>query len=94
MNFDEIARSQGGKTFDSFSGNWDFYLHNGYVPTKYAPWDHSYDKVMKEQGWDPKLDKPEPVIYFKYDPQVAKQMVSDKVSRRKWMNDNTDKMIQ
>jgi len=90
----EVARKLGGKTFDSFSGNWSFYLHNGYVPTKYSPWNHKYDETMIKQGWDPNLDDTEPVIYFEYNPTEAKKLIKDKIKAEQWINDNKDKIFE
>ena len=58
----DMAVKAGGKKLDSFSGNFGFYVTNGFEPVSWTPFDLKY----KPSGWNAKRDKQEPVIFFKY----------------------------
>jgi len=79
----EIAIDKGGTNFDSFEGNWDFYLHCGYKPVGWVNWDSQYNDDMMSQGWTPDYGT-ERIIWFEHDPSVAKQMVKDNITLNEW----------
>lgn len=56
------AIKNGGDRLDSFSGNNEFYMHNGFEPVCYIDFDPSYHI----DGFDPESDTPEPVVFYRY----------------------------
>lgn len=58
----QIAVENGGKKLDSFSGNHDFYTRNGFEPVSWTPFNETY----APDGWRKGVDKPEPVVFYKY----------------------------
>ena len=56
------AVKAGGKKLDSYSGNYDFYVKNGFEPVSWCKFDEQY----APEGWAKNRDEPEPVIFFKY----------------------------
>ena len=56
------AVKAGGKKLDSYSGNFDFYVKNGFEPISWCKFDEKY----APEGWKKDIDKPEPIIFFKY----------------------------
>lgn len=58
----EKAVKVGGCKLDSFSGNFAYYLRNGFEPVSWTAFDETY----KPSGWIKERDRPEPVIFFKY----------------------------
>ena len=79
----EVALQKGGTNFDSFEGNWDFYLHNGYVPTGWVNWDSQYNNYMMGQGWRPEYGT-ERVIWFEHNPTQAKEMIKQGITVNEW----------
>ncbi|MDD6581583.1 MAG: hypothetical protein PUF10_02750 [Bacteroidales bacterium] len=57
-----IAVANGGKKLDSFDGNFNFYVSNGFTPVSWTKFDPTY----KPTGWSSRRDKPESVVFFKY----------------------------
>ena len=58
----EKAVKEGGKKLDSFSGNFEYYMRNGFEPVSWT----AFDKKYKPNGWVEGRDREEPVIFFKY----------------------------
>ena len=58
----EKAVKAGGKKLDSFSGNFAYYMRNGFEPVSWTV----FDKKYKPGGWVEGRDREEPVIFFKY----------------------------
>lgn len=58
----QFAVKQGGKKLDSFSGNYEFYVKNGFEPVSWTP----FNKEYAPHDWREGRDKEEPVIFFKY----------------------------
>lgn len=56
------AVEAGGKKLDSYDGNFDFYVKTGFEPISWCKFDETY----APEGWRKGIDKPEPVIFFKY----------------------------
>jgi hypothetical protein len=56
------AVKNGGKKLDSFDGNFEFYVHNGFEPISWC----YFEKEHAPDGWNEYRDKKEPVIFFKY----------------------------
>ena len=56
------AVANGGVKLDSYIGNHDFYVKNGFEPVSWVRWDDRY----KPTGWNEKRDKREPIIFYKY----------------------------
>lgn len=56
------AIKNGGDRLDSFSGNNEFYMRNGFEPVCYIDFDPSYHI----DGFDPESDTPEPVVFYRY----------------------------
>ena len=61
-----FAVKNGGKKLDSYAGNHDFYVSCGFEPVSWCKWDRAYEDGAKEQGWDPKLNKREAIVFYKY----------------------------
>lgn len=57
-----MAVSNGGRKLDSFSGNYDFYVRNGFEPVSWTP----FNKEYAPRDWKEGRDLEEPVIFFKY----------------------------
>jgi len=58
----EYAVKNGGKKLDSFSGNHGFYVKCGFEPVSWCKFDEQY----APPGWRKGIDKPEPIIFYKY----------------------------
>ena len=58
----EKAVKAGGKKLDSFDGNFEFYLRNGFEPVSWTAFNENY----APKGWVKGRVKPEPVVFFKY----------------------------
>lgn len=58
----EIAVKNGGDRLDAFGGLYDFYTKQGFEPISWVEFDENY----KPDGWRKGVDKPEPVIFYKY----------------------------
>lgn len=58
----EYAVKNGGKKLDSYSGNHGFYVKCGFEPVSYCKFDEKY----APPGWRKGIDKPEPIIFYKY----------------------------
>lgn len=72
----EFAVKNGGNRLDSYSGNHEFYVKNGFEPVSWCKWDEQYEDGAREQGWSPENgDKREPIIFYKY---VGKGNVQNK----------------
>lgn len=56
------AVEHGGIMLDSYSGNHGFYTKCGFEPVSWC----RFDKKYAPPGWDPKVDKQEPVIFYRY----------------------------
>lgn len=56
------AVKAGGKKLDSYSGNYEFYTEHGFEPVSWCEFDEDY----APPGWRKGIDKPEPIIFFKY----------------------------
>lgn len=57
-----LAIKAGGRKLDSFDGNFQLYLRNGFEPVSWT----AFDIKQKPKGWDASRNKPEPIIFFKY----------------------------
>ena len=64
----KMAVAQGGKKLDSFCGNYDFYVKNGFEPVRWTP----FNKEYAPHDWKEGRDKPEPIIFFQYTGKVTK----------------------
>lgn len=56
------AVKAGGKKLDSYDGNFNFYVKNGFEPVSWCKFDMKY----KPDGWDKTRDRKEPIVFFKY----------------------------
>lgn len=56
------AVKAGGKKLDSYDGNFDFYVKNGFEPVSWCKFDEKY----APEGWKKGSDEPENIIFFKY----------------------------
>ena len=56
------AVAMGGTKLDSFSGNYDFYVRNGFEPISWTP----FNKEYAPHDWVDGKHIAEPVIFFKY----------------------------
>ena len=56
------AIKAGGKKLDSYDGNYEFYKSNGFEPVSWC----EFDIKRAPPGWREGIDKPEPIIFFKY----------------------------
>lgn len=78
----EFAVKNGGNKLDSYTGNHNFYVKNGFEPVSWCKWDDDYanDEWLKMNGftkdqWDAMKVKPkdselkiprEPIVFYKY----------------------------
>lgn len=78
----QFAVKNGGTKLDSYTGNHEFYIKNGFEPVSWCKWDDDYanDEWLKVNGytreqWDAMDKKPsdeklkvprEPIIFYKY----------------------------
>lgn len=69
---------RGGTKLDSFSGNHGFYIKAGFEPVTWVGWDKTYETHMIEQGWKPGIDKREPIIFYRFNPDGAKSWIGSK----------------
>ncbi len=60
------AVKNGGIKLDSYEGNHRFYTKNGFEPVSWCRWDPAFEDSAKEQGWDPKRDRRENIIFYRY----------------------------
>ncbi len=60
------AVKNGGTKLDSYEGNHKFYVKCGFEPVSWCKWDPQYEDLAKQQGWDPKRDKKESIIFYRY----------------------------
>lgn len=67
----QFAVNNGGNKLDSFEGNHDFYIRNGFEPISWC----EFDERFKPDGWRKGTDKPERIIFYKY---VGKDKVTEK----------------
>ena len=70
----EWAVNHGGVKLDSYSGNHEFYVSNGFEPISWC----EFDKNFAPPDWDEKRDKPEPIIFYRYignDPEKKKEIM-------------------
>ena len=58
----EAAIKAGGVKLDSYDGNFDFYVKNGFEPVSWCKFDMKY----KPEDWDKSRDRKEPIVFFKY----------------------------
>jgi hypothetical protein len=58
----KMATENGGTKLDSFSGNHLFYTKCGFEPVSWTPFNEQY----APDGWRKGIDKPEPIIFYKY----------------------------
>lgn len=72
----EMAVKVGGKKLDSFDGNFEFYLKNGFEPVSWTAFNDS--KEVRPKGWDYNMHQKEPVIFFKYNPKAK---ITDKMPK-------------
>jgi hypothetical protein len=56
------AVKNGGKKLDSYDGNWNFYVNNGFEPISYVEFDENYAPNDWEKGTHDK----EKIVFFKY----------------------------
>lgn len=61
-----FAVKNGGDRLDSYEGNHRFYVKNGFEPVSWCKWDDEYSDGAIEQGWNPKRDKKEAIVFYKY----------------------------
>lgn len=69
----QFAVKQGGKKLDSFSGNYTFYVKNGFEPVSWTP----FNKEYAPHDWKEGRDREEPVIFFKYTGKVTTMSEDD-----------------
>lgn len=58
----QFAVKNGGKKLDSYAGNHEFYIRNGFEPVSWCKWDDAY----APKGWKESGAKPEHIIFYKY----------------------------
>lgn len=68
------ARHRDGDRLDSFDGNWYFYVHNGFEPISWTPFNETY----APKGWKKGRDKPENIVFFAYTGRTSKNNTIDK----------------
>lgn len=56
------AVKNGGIKLDSYSGNHDFYIRQGFEPVSWC----KFDEQWAPPGWTSGLDEPEDIIFYKY----------------------------
>ena len=78
----EASVDKGGTNFDSFEGNYGFYLHSGFVPVRWTNWNSEYNDYMKAQGWPGK--ETERIVWFEHNPELAEQMVKNHITMNEW----------
>ena len=61
-----FAVKNGGDKLDSYEGNHEFYVRNGFEPVSWCAWDDAYAGYAKDQGWNPDRDAKESIIFYKY----------------------------
>ena len=69
----QMAVRKGGRKLDSFDGNYDFYVKNGFEPVSWTRFDEEY----APEGWDKEKHKKENVIFFKYTGKVTNETLDD-----------------
>lgn len=57
----EKARDNGGKKLDSYAGNHEFYVKNGFEPVSWCQWVDEY----APDDWKSEFGK-EPIVFYKY----------------------------
>lgn len=62
----KYAVKNGGVKLDSYEGNHGFYAANGFEPVSWCEWDPQYEDSAKKQGWDPKRDRCEKIVFYRY----------------------------
>ena len=60
------AVKNGGTKLDSYEGNHEFYVECGFEPVSWCKWDPAFEDSAKEQGWDPRRDKRENIVFYRY----------------------------
>lgn len=58
----EFAVANGGKKLDTYDGNFGFYTKCGFEPVSWCEFNEEY----APSDWRKGVDKPEPIIFFKY----------------------------
>ncbi len=58
----KYAIANGGTKLDSYSGNHDFYIRNGFEPVSWCEWNDDF----APDDWVEKRDEREPIIFYKY----------------------------
>lgn len=56
------AVKAGGDRLDTFDGNWKTYIHNGFTPVSWTP----FNKEYAPEGWDEDRDEEESIVFFMY----------------------------
>ena len=67
------AVAMGGTKLDSFSGNYDFYVRNGFEPVSWTP----FNKEYAPHDWIDGKHMAEPVIFFKYTGKQTNKSLSE-----------------
>lgn len=75
----DLAVKNGGKKLDSFSGNHDFYIKCGFEPVSWTPFNEAY----APDGWRKGIDKPEPVVFYKYTGKKVTTKLADFLANTK-----------
>ena len=65
----QYAVSKGGRKLDSFDGNFDFYVKNGFEPVSWTRFNEEYAPA----DWRKGKDRPENVVFFRYNPKGAEK---------------------
>ena len=78
-----MAVENGGTKLDSYSGNHDFYLKQGFEPVSWCV----FDKRYAPNDWTPIRDKEEPIIFYRYTGKIGNESVEDFTSRIKASKD-------
>lgn len=60
------AVKNGGIKLDSYEGNHKFYVKCGFEPVSWCKWDPAFEEEAMKQGWDPKRDKKESIVFYRY----------------------------
>lgn len=78
-----MAVENGGTKLDSYSGNHDFYLKQGFEPVSWCV----FDKQYAPSDWTPIRDKEEPIIFYRYTGKIGTESVEDFTNRIKASKD-------
>lgn len=83
----KYAVENGGDRLDAFGPKlYDFYTKNGFEPVSYTEFNEKY----APEGWVKGVDKPEPVLFYKYTGKSTSVSYNDFLSSNKPFKDTAD----